>query len=204
MVRLQSVAGAVLDTIFEQRHAPAWRQRRAHAGQHRLVLRHFVVDVGQDDPVDLASGQLRVIDVAEHWDDTGHPVAVGDLSHNVEHLLLDVDAVDTALRRDTPGHPARVVAGAAAQVGNDVARLERHRVEHRLGLLFLDPLLAFQPWRALVAHEVGRHPVPLVAARRLALRGRRAAAGRPEHQHRQHTREPPAAARTRPRGGPRH
>ena len=190
VVRLQIVAGAVLDAILEQRHAPAGCQRRPHAGQHRLVLRHLVVDVGQDDPVDLAGGQLRIVDVAEHRDDAGDPFAVGEPPHDVEHLRLDVDAVDTAPGRDTPGHPARVVAGAAAHVGDDVAWLEPHRIEHRPGLLFLDAFVAFEPWRALVAHEVGRYTMPFGTVRRLGLGPRRYAAHRP-NQHRQPTRKIP-------------
>ena len=203
VVRLQVVAGAVLDAILEQRHAPAGCQRRPHAGQHRLVLRHLVVDVGQDDPVDLAGGQLRIVDVAEHRDDAGDPFAVGEPPHDVEHLRLDVDAVDTAPWRDTPGHPARVVAGAAAHVGDDVAWLEPHRIEHRPGLLFLDAFVAFEPWRALVAHEVGRYTMPFGTLRRLGLGPRRHAAHRPD-QHRQPTRKIPPALPTGARVGSHH
>ena len=68
-----------------------------------------MVDIGQNNPVDLTGRQLRIVDVSEHRDDAGHPVAVGEFLHDVEHLLLDVDAENAALRRDTPGQyaPAR-------------------------------------------------------------------------------------------------
>ena len=134
-----------------------------------------MVDVGQDDPIDLAGGQLRIVDIAQHRDDAGHPVALGELLHHVQHFRLDVDAIDPALGRNTLGHPARIVAGTAAHVGDDVAHLESHRVEHSPWLLFLDPLVALEPLRTPKAHEVGRHAVPLDAVRllRSTLRRRR-------------------------------
>ena len=182
VVRLEVVAGAVLDAVLQQGHAAAGGEGRPHVREHRLRVGHLVVDVGQHDPVDRAGRQLQVVGRAQHGDDARHPVAVSELAHDVEHLGLDVDAVDAAPRRHPRGDAAGVVPRPAPHVGHHVARFERHGVEHQVGPLFVRALRPFEPPRAAEAHEVGRHPVPRRPVRRRRLR--RHAAGRQDEAER--------------------
>ena len=76
VIRFDVIAGAILDAIFQQGDPPAGREGSAHPGQHGLGIRHLVIDVGQEDPVDLAGGELRIIDLTQDRHDAGDAVAL--------------------------------------------------------------------------------------------------------------------------------
>ena len=159
MVRLDGVAGPVLDSVLQQRHASAGGKRPADAGEHRLRVGHLVVDVGDDRPVDGAFGQAGIGRRAEHRLDTGQAFVGRPLAHDLEHLRLNVLAVDRPARLHAPRHPPSVVAGATADVRHNVARPESHRVEHPLRLFLLHPPRPLEPVGAAPAHELRRDAV---------------------------------------------
>ena len=80
-----------------------------------------------------------------------------------QHLGLDVDGVHPAGGRDGPGQPPREVAGAGAEIGDDVAGLQTHRPDDLVGLLFLVASRPLQPVRARRAHDRGGAAVVLGA-----------------------------------------
>ncbi len=173
VVGLDVIAGAVLDAVLEEGDPASRRERPADAGEHGLGVGHLVVDVGDDDPVDGTGRQPRVGGSAEHRLDAANSLPGGVAAHDVEHLGLDVLAVNGPPRLHAARHPPRVVAGTAADVRHDVAGAEAHGVEHALGLLLFDPLGPLEPLCAEIAHELGRHTVALPMARLALVLGRR-------------------------------
>ena len=110
------------------------------------------------------AGSRGSVAVPEHRLDAADALPRGVAAHDVEHLGLDVLAVDGAARLDAARHAPRVVAGAAADVGHDVAGPQAHGVEHALGLFLVDARGPLQPLGAEIAHELGRNAVALPVA----------------------------------------
>ena len=120
-----------------------------------------MIDISKDDPVDNTSRQLRIVDLAQDRHNAINPVAVGELPHDIEHLRLNIDTVNPAVRRNTLHNPAGIVTRAATDISNNITRFKPHRVKHRFGHFLLFTLHSLKPLCAAKTHKVRRHPMQL-------------------------------------------
>ena len=79
-----------------------------------------------------------------------------------EHLRLDFDAINDALRADRLGHAPTEITRAAAEVRHRITRFERERLHQEVGPLLLIPLRPVQPRRAEMRHVVGNFPPEII------------------------------------------
>ncbi len=121
-----------------------------------------MIDVGDNDPVDLAGRELRVNRCTQDRHDAGDVLFTRPLGHDLEHLGLNVLAVDGPAGLHERRDLARVVARATPDISHDIASLQSHRVEHTLWLFLDHPLFSFEPFGTEIAHELGGHTVPLL------------------------------------------
>ena len=85
--------------------------------------------------------------------------------------------MDRALGPDPAGQADAVITGPRADVGHGGAAGDLEGVEHRLGLLLLDPGLAEEPVGTLPRHHVGDRPAHVEAGRIAAGLGPRSCPG---------------------------
>ena len=91
-------------------------------------------------------------------------VARVSLEHQ-EHLGLHVAGQNRSRGPDPLGQADAVVAGAGPDVGDGRTLGDLERIEHRLGLLFVDSRLAKEPVDPFPGHDVGDLPAHVEAGR---------------------------------------
>jgi ATP-dependent Clp protease ATP-binding subunit ClpA len=153
LVALLDRNGRVLEAVLDEDHAAAWLQRVEDRLHHLARMRELVVRVDEEHHIHRVRLEAAVVDLAED----GHHIvklhlerALGD---DVEHLALDVGAVDHALGHHRR-HAHREVAAARADVGDGVGGLQLECVDEEVGALLALALGALEPADAEVAHDL--------------------------------------------------
>jgi hypothetical protein len=112
-----------------QDHAAAGPQHTAHLGQRPLDLRHVLQDLHRDDRVERAvvERQRRRIRLLQ----VGVPPARATLPRDREHRRAWVDPGDVSTVADLLGQLVDVVARAAADIEDPLARPGGHGLAHQ-------------------------------------------------------------------------
>ncbi len=124
--------------------------------QYRSRVRDLVVDVGEQQSINRRGGQPRVVGRGQHRDDVLDAGLGVVPRQQIEHLLLNINAVHEALGADGSRHASGVVAGSHADVGDDHAGRELHSVQHDVRALFVVALGTLEPVGAPKAHRLRR------------------------------------------------
>jgi hypothetical protein len=145
--------------IFDERDAAVRLQRAFECGEHRLRLLKLVIDIDHQDPVELSFRQFRICFAAEDRDDVGESLVGGFVFQDFEHLRLNVVRVDDTVRRDGSCQATRVEAGTGADIRDDIAVAESHRVDDDVRPFLLGARRPLEPRRAGRRDDVGRLPL---------------------------------------------
>ena len=123
-----------------------------------------MVDIGDEHPIDLPAGKLRVGGRTENRLYAGHVLISSQALHKLEHLRLDVLTIDGSARLYERCHLTRIVSRPASHISDDDAGSQGHRLQDTLRFLLYRSVRALEPLCAQIGHECRRHPMPVVTA----------------------------------------
>src|SRR5207249_2699943 len=110
---------------FDDDEPPISFERRANVAEHRLVLRHFVIRVVDQNGIELIDRKMWVVDAADDDIDVLDVLTASTITQLVERGLADVDGNGAAIRRDSACDWNREGAVAGTDVSDQRTRLRR-------------------------------------------------------------------------------
>ena len=124
-------------------------ERGVDAAQHILWILEVMIGVADEHQIDAVRWQLHAVLIIDNADDVVQAMVPGTLHAGVDEVACDIDRIDQAARPDFAGHQGGKEAGARADIGDAVARLQAQMT---------DDVDAAVPHLATVALE---HAAPL-------------------------------------------
>ena len=144
----------VFGAVFHKNNPAASLETTANILQHLIRMRKLVVDIHHNRHVYGFRRQFRVGDGAQDPFDVRDTRLRHFLIKQIEHLLLNVNAVNSTCLADFRSDPPSDVTRPNADIRHDISCFEFQQFDEDVWHLFAFTFRTLQPVRALVSHHV--------------------------------------------------